>query len=331
MLVILFFGVNLMGMEAYAKLQDIMTVVLIASLLIFGLYGMTKVDFTTYFTGSDFFRGGLKGFISAAALMAFTCSGGESCGFALAKDIKNPTKNVPLVTLLGVFAAVVTYVLMCTVAAGALPIEQVENQNLTVVANAIFSRPFYIVFVIGGAVFALLTSLNGFIASLRYPFEAMADDGWLPAFFNKKRADGYPYVLMIISVLLAIVPIIFDISFDTVVTLVSISYLPIQIYCNAACITLPKKYPGLWKKSIFHMPYPVYCVLVAFATLCSVYYAYSYLADYDYSFWAIAAVVTVALYLVAWLRVKTGGVNTKEVEERRARVIAELSAADNEE
>lgn len=329
-LILFFFGISVRGLNTSAKVQNIFTLILIATLLIFGIVGITKVDFTTLLVEKDFFLGGTKGFITAAALMAFTCAGGETVGFSLAEDTENPTKTIPKFTLIAVVAAVITYALMCIVAVGILPVDQVAGQPLTVVAEVIFSRPLFVLFVIGGAVFALLTSFIGVITSLRYPLESLADDGWLPKFFNKKTKSGYPYVLMIICTIFAILPTLFNISFDTVVTLTTLCTLPLYIYANAACIKLPKKYPTLWKNSIFHMPYPIYVCLMVLATLASVYYAYSYVADYDLHFLILIAVVIVVFYGLCWLRVKTGGVDSNAMVLNKKRVEERIALAEKE-
>lgn len=314
----------------YAKVQNIMTVVLIASLVLFCVLGLTKVDFGTYFNPEGFFYGGGKGFIGAAALMAFTCCGGEGCGFALAGEVDKPTKVIPKYTMLGVFAAVVTYLLMCVVAAGVLPIEQVEYQPLTVVAAEFMHGPLFYVFVIGGAVFALLTSLNSYIVYLKYPMIEAANDGWLPKILGKQYKNGYPLVGMIVCFLLGVVPLIFDISFDTIVTLTSISTLPLMIWANFACIKLPKQFPELWKKSIFHMPYPIYVVLMTAATLCACYYMYSYVADYSLTFQLGCVAAMIVLYGVCFILVKTGKVDVSPIKEKKARIVAEMEAYQEE-
>lgn len=326
-LIAVFFIVSSMGSTVYAKVQDIMTVVLLASLALFAILGIMNVDFGVYFNPQGFFAGGGKGFIMAGALMAFTCSGGESCGFALATDVENPTKVIPKYTLLGVFAAVITYVLMSFVAAGVLPIEQVANQPLTVVAAEFMHGPLYVVFVIGGAVFALLTSLNGLIASLRYPMIEAANDGWLPKALGKQNEKGYPMTGMVVCFIIAIIPLIFNISFDNIVTITSIAALPLMIVANFACIKLPKQYPELWKKSIFHMPYGIYVVLMLFATVCSGYYMYSYLADYDMNFIIISLVITALLYVVCFVLVKTGKIDTNPIYAKKAAIVAEIEEA----
>lgn len=327
-IILAFFVLSYFGTEAYAKVQDIMTVVLLASLVLFSILGLTHVDFGNYFSSAEgnFFHGGFTGFISAAALMAFTCTGGEGCGFALAGEVDKPTKTIPKYTLLGVFAAVGTYLLMCIVAAGVLPIEQVEYQPLTVVAEVFMHGPLFYVFVIGGAVFALLTSLNGYIVYLKYPMIEAAKDGWLPKIMGKQTKTGYPIYGMIVCFLLGVIPLFFDISFDTIVTITSVATLPLMIVANFACIRLPKQFPKLWKNSIFHMPYPVYVVLMALAGLCSCYYMYSYVADYDLTFKLITLGIMLVLYGACYVLVKTGKVDITPILEKKKRVVAEMEA-----
>jgi len=86
-------------------------------------------------------------------------------------------------------------------------------------------------------------------------------------------------------------------------------------------------YPELWKKSIFHMPYGVYCVLMLFATVCSGYYMYSYLADYDTNFIILALIITALLYVVCFVLVKTGKIDTKPIYDKKARIVAEIEEA----
>ena len=75
----------------------------------------------------------------------------------------------------------VFYAFIGIVAAGVLPVEQVAFQNLTLVAQTIFPTWLYLFFVFGGAMFALLTTLNGTLSWVHRGLQAAARDGWLPA------------------------------------------------------------------------------------------------------------------------------------------------------
>ena len=122
------------------------------------------------------------------------------------------------------------YGLMAVVAAGVLPIEQVANKNLALVAQAIFPNWLYVIFIIGGAVFAIATSLISGIAMMRYPAMRVAQDGWLPDFFKKTTKSGYPWVIQLTFYLFSILPIIFGFSLDSIV---SLTMIPSMLMCFA--------------------------------------------------------------------------------------------------
>ena len=71
-----FLLMNLRGVSVMAKLQTVLTAVLVGSLLVFTAYGLTYVGpQATDFTSADFITDGFKGFASAVALYAFSTYG----------------------------------------------------------------------------------------------------------------------------------------------------------------------------------------------------------------------------------------------------------------
>ena len=72
------------------------------------------------------------------------------------------------------------YALVGIVAACVLPVEEVAGVNISVVAKSVFPAPIYLFFVIGGAWFALLTTLNGTLSWTTRSLQRAAMDGWLP-------------------------------------------------------------------------------------------------------------------------------------------------------
>ncbi len=78
------------------------------------------------------------------------------------------------------------------VASGVLPVEDVAFENLTLVAKEIFPTWLYLFFVFGGAVFALLTTLNGTLSWVTRGLQAAARDGWLPEKVAEENKAGTP-------------------------------------------------------------------------------------------------------------------------------------------
>ena len=103
-----------------------------------------------------------------AAALKFVAENGD--------DIIEPSRTIPKVIILSTSIVAVFYALIGIVAAGVLPIEDVAFQNLTLVAQEIFPTWLYLFFVFGGAMFALLTTLNGTLSWVTRGLQAAAKE-----------------------------------------------------------------------------------------------------------------------------------------------------------
>lgn len=207
--------------------------------------------------------------------MVFACQGTTMSPIAMMSVTKNSKRTIPLGVLLITVCLALIYGLMAVVAAGVLPIEQVANKNLALVAQAIFPNWLYVIFIIGGVVFAIATSLISGIAMMRYPAMRVAQDGWLPDFFKKTTKSGYPWVIQLTFYLFSILPIIFGFSLDSIV---SLTMIPSMLMCfaqNISLIKIVKKFPKQWNESVIHMPTPIFNVLCVIAGICDLIVAYN--------------------------------------------------------
>ncbi len=316
--------------KSISKVQDFMTIVMIAALAAFIGCGIAKVDFSSLSPFVDgFFLGGGNGFISASALMGYACMGASLTTVSLAQVTKDARHTIPKFTLIASVAVMLTYVLMAVVAVGVLPIEQVAGQTLSVVAEVIFNSLFFKLFIIGGAVFALLTSLCSGLVMLRYGLEAVAKDNWFPSVMNRTLKNGYPVVLMAINLVLGFVAIIFDLSMDDLVSLLQIPNAPLYLVATFACFSLPKKYPNLWKKNFFHMPMPLFYGLMGLCVAACGYYLYSYVITLSTQFYIAGGVYIVLMYLYCYWRVKSGAVDKEGFERKRDEAIQQVLEAES--
>lgn len=265
-IVTFFFGLNYFGTKFGAKFQRAMTITLLLALAAFIIWGLPKVQFGSY-TENNFFLGGISGFSGALAMCAWATDGILSTGASLASEMERPTRQVPKAMVGGVIIVITIYVLITFVAAGTLPIEQVAFQDLTVVAEHIFPRSIYVVFVLAGAVMALMTSLMGGVTVMRYPFEQMTEEGWLPAIFKRRTANGWPVVTMVVMYIMVMIPVIFGISFDAIVSYCTFPGTFIVFYVDLKCMTLPKKYPELWKSPLWEKSPCRFTILCALPVL----------------------------------------------------------------
>lgn len=94
----LFFLSTIKGSRFITILENIITLVLVASLALFIIFGIPKVDFASTFTSADggFFHSGFTGFVSALAVMGFACQGTTMAPVSMAAVTKNPKRTIPL-------------------------------------------------------------------------------------------------------------------------------------------------------------------------------------------------------------------------------------------
>lgn len=266
-----FFVLNVFPTKYMAKVQNLMMVFLIAALAIFAIMGWNDIQ-PGYFK-EDFLTDGAGGFLYASAFLTFAVLGANGI-FQLGGECKNPKRDIPFVFILSTLGVAVLYALIATVAAGVLPVSEVANQNLSVVANQFLPKGLYLFFVVGGAWCAIATTLNANIAWVTKPLIQAAEDGWFP----KKLATLHPkyktpVYLLAVFYIITIVPILTDISLENLANLTLVMQFVVMIFTAIATIKLPKILPQEWEQSPFKCSQGMltfFCVLATLVLLAQV-------------------------------------------------------------
>lgn len=318
----LFFASTIKGSKFIAIIQNIMTIVLLFSIALFIFVGIPKVK-GGFFTDGDFFLNGPGGLVSAVAIMGFACQGTTMAPVAMAKDTVNPRKTLPLAIFMITITLAIVYGLMGVVASGVLPVEDVAGKTLSVVASEIFPKPVYIIFILGGAVFAIATSLMGGIALLKYPVLKVAEDGWLPGIFKKTTKQGYPWASQLLFYIISVIPVFLGFSFDSIVSLIMIPTMLLCACCNFYCILLPKKYPKQWKESVLHMPTPVFTFVMLLSVGCDFLVAYNLFAMLTGKEVVMICLIVLFCFALALIRIRTGAVKVDDLKNAKARIVEE--------
>jgi len=246
------FGMHFMGVKQAARLQNVMSVVLALGIAAYVVFGVGAVE-PGYFEPSQFMTGGVSGFLIASVYLTFA-AGGANYVVNYSGQAQNPTKDIPIVIIVSTSAIVVLYAVMSTIAAGVLPVDQVANQPLSVSAVVFMPRAVYTFFVVGGAMFALLTTLNFSIGMMTYPALKACEDGWLPKGFAAcSKRLGTPHWILLAFYLVGVVPILVGLDLTTVAN----STVIIAQVCKAIIIVsamrLPSRMEELWGRSRFHV------------------------------------------------------------------------------
>ena len=266
------FGMHLFGIKQAARLQNILCVVLAVAIGAYVAFGIGHIQ-PDYMAPDQFMTGGITGFLLASVYLNFAC-GGATYVVNYSSQAKNPTKDNPFVIIVSTGAIVVLYAVMSTIAAGVLPVSEVANQPLSVSAAVFMPGPVHTFFVVGGAIFALLTTLNFSSGMMTYPALRACKDGWLPkglATCNKKF--GTPHWILLAFYLIGLVPILVGLDLTTVANSTVILTTAIRGVIAYSALRLPKIMPELWGQSKFHVSgtvLKVVCGLTLVITVISI-------------------------------------------------------------
>ena len=264
-----FFALNWFGTAWMAKVQGFMFYFLVAALVMFTVMGLPHANIGSYF-GNELFGApllghGVSGLVEAASYLTYA-TGGAQVILAFSGEAKNPTKDIPIVIIIATLSVAFLYALLATVIGGVLPADEViAIGNLAPIADMIMPKPLYYFFIIGGAGFALGTTLNSSIASNFPPMLRAAKDGWFPGVLSKVNKHGVPYVWMFMRMFLnlAVVASGFDTNVLGKWTLVIgnvTSFVTI-----GSVIRIDKLFPEQWAKSPYHVSNPVKALLLGLA------------------------------------------------------------------
>lgn len=286
--------VNLIGIKTAASVQNVMVACLLFSLLLFVLFGLPKVSWSELaLTGENMMPNGLGNFLQGVALLSFA-TGGAKFMAETAGEVKNASKTVPRAMILSTVIVAVFYALLGVVATGVLPLDQVAFQNLTLVAQTIFPTWLYYFFVIGGALFALATTLNGTLSWVTRGLQLSAEEGWLPKICAKENKGGTPVVLLLIFYIVGAIPILTGMD-TTTISNMGVGLNQVLLVMEViACWRLPKLMPEAYENATMKLKLPVLYILLVLSIVLNVATFFVSLSDMTTAVW-IGIIVFVAL------------------------------------
>lgn len=300
--------VNLIGLKTAASVQNIMVACLLAALFLFAIFGLPKVTWANMaLTTANLMPNGVRNFLQGIALLSFA-TGGAKFLAETAGEVKNAGKTVPRAMIISTVIVAIFYALIGVVASGVLPLDQVAFQPLTLVAQTIFPAWLYYFFVIGGALFALATTLNGTLSWVTRGLQLSAQDGWLPPVLAKENKGGTPVILLLIFYVVGAIPILTGMDTTTISNMgVGVNQV-ILIMEVIACWRLPKLMPEAYENATMKLSLPVLRVLLVLSIVLNVGTFVITMDGMTPVVWGatIAFVVLLIIYtVVRWKHVKT--------------------------
>lgn len=303
---------NILGVEMAAKLQNILVIVLVAAMALFIVFGMPKVDWSAFAGMDKIMPNGFISFLTGASLLTFATGGAEFLS-ELGGEMKNPGRDLPRAMIGSTLLVAVIYAFIGIVAAGVLPIDEVAGQSLSLVAKAIFPKPLYLFFIVGGGMFAVASTLNATFTWCTKGLLIAAEEGWLPkqAAYISKR--GTPVVLLTIFYIVGAVPILTGLDIEVISRLGNGLSLIYVLFPIATGYLIYKKNPKAMEETSFKIGKTPLMILTTVALAGYVMAAILNFADIQNA-WQMIVVFFAVVIIYAFVREK----HVKKVAEENA-------------
>lgn len=310
--VLILFILNLMGMDIFAKASKIMSGILLVTMVLYDVYGLTQVKQPIFdFSGEKMFTGGIFGFMMAALLLINSANGYYNILW-YGKDAKRATKDIPFASLACVPCLLFIYVSLAMVTGGVLPHDEVAGiETILPAAQAILPSGIYKLFLLGGPLMAITTTLNGVFNDVRYPITQATVDGWLPKSIAKENRFGIPTPIYIYTLIIVLLPIMLDMSIVTITNIFQVITFFMNVTIVYSIAQMPKKYPEAWSRNKFHLSKGA---LYAFCTISIIIYTIIFMKGIISikPVYAVAAVAVMIFFILLGVYLsKRGGIHVE--------------------
>ena len=317
-LLVLFYGVICwLGVKTASNINNAFVVLLIITIFLFVFAGVPQMDWSVI-NFQDAVSAGMSLTTLGASIGVFhTALNGAADLATISDEVKHPTRTIPMVIILCPCLVAVLYMLMAIVTLGHLPAG--ELTNLSQVADQILSPGLAILFVVGGPIAGIVTSLMPVMLQPIAIIEMGAQTKVLPQWFAKANKHGVAWLGLVVSVVITVTVILTGIPYSQLMRAFSF----IGTFSSLAYMILPlilqKKYPNSCKHSFVKVPTILINILSIAGFIYSLYLLYGLIASMDTVLAVTLVVVFVLGYL--WLFIRTAYLRKQGVD-----LMAELKA-----
>lgn len=303
LLVIFLFGlIALMGVSASAMVNNAMVLILMVALGSFVICGLPEIKPELFNLRAAFSLEEMSFTSFGAALgLISSCMMGGYVSIYYAEDMKNPKKNVLRAFILSTLLVAIAYAFIGAVTVGVVPMD--EATSLASLAELFMPGPLYWFFVVGGALFALATTIIGCILGGMVNLSVIARDRVLPdIFMRKNRHDVSPACLILVCAS-AMFIVAFDLPISTLMSVSSVLGIIIAVAQFIPALRLSRKYPHCCQHASVKFSRPVLWVLIVIASLFCIYEAYSLIMTSAGAVWWALLIVLALSYAYFFARI----------------------------
>lgn len=302
--------VNYLGVDIFAKLQNIVVVLLIGSFILLGIIGFFKLGSGTVIAVAEQTKPvvtSVSGLVSLCAL-AFWLFIGIEFVIPVAKDLKNPKRNIPLAMILSLLLLFVVQALLGTAMTNYVSLDTLSSSSmphLVFAENMLGKVGSYWMGIV--TILAGVSTINTVLGSVTRILSGMADAEMMPSIFNKKNKKGTPIAgLVILSVAIAfnvVSGFTQSAGLTNLLLAASCFWLSSYILVNITVLVLRKRYPnapGRNKKLTLGGIPQIICILANIYMIWNI--AQGEDRIFIYKIFSVLFVILVS-YAVIWVKV----------------------------
>ncbi len=263
--------VNFLGVDIFAKIQNLTVAILIGSLVLIGLISSLKLGTGTVIEAAAQTQPvvtGISGVVSLTAL-AFWLFIGIEFVIPISKNLKNPKRDVTLSMIFGVIILLVVQSLLGHGMTNYVSLEELSSSDLPhmlFAQNLLGTAGSYWMGII--TILAGISTINTVLGSVTRILSGMAEAGMMPEVFKKKNKKGTPIAgLLLLSGAIGLILVTGFVNNSGLTTLLlaaSCFWLTSYILVNITVLVLRKRYPdakGRNKKLMFAGIPQIICIL----------------------------------------------------------------------
>jgi len=250
---ILIMLLNIFGVKKVGKVQLVIVILSLLTLISLLFLGIPAVDKQLL---TPFMNNGTMGLISTVAFVYISYAGVTKIA-AIAGEVKNPSKNIPLAMLLSLLVISSIYVTVAYTLVGNISIEMLSTDIKPIHTLALLLGGEWFAYGIAfvGVITLISMANSGVLASSRFPF-AMAMDKLLPSNLAKLHEKHLTPINTILITCLMMGLIILFLDVEKIVKLASAFKVSMFIAVNI-CVIILRETAVQWYKPTYKSPlYP---------------------------------------------------------------------------
>lgn len=245
---------NILGVKKVGKVQIVVVTISLVALSFILIFGLPNVQTLLL---KPFTINGNTGLTATVAFVYISYAGVTKVA-AIAGEIKNPNRNLPLAMILSLLIMTTIYVCITFVLVGNIPLEALSTdlKPIYTISEQLGGKTVGIIAAVVGVITLISMANSGVLAASRFPF-AMAMDKLLPSFMSKIHSKYLTPVVTIVMTCGVMALVILFLDVEKIAKLASAFMVMMFILVNLAVIIL-RETSAQWYNPPYRSPlYPI--------------------------------------------------------------------------